>query len=167
VTDCVGPDVWFDETSALCWQNPPELAPLLAATAVDYCDGLQLGGHADWRLPDISELRSLIRGCPTTALGGACGVTATCTGIECEDDEDCAGCGFQGGPAADGCYWDAALSGPCSVPAWSSSPEVNDYVWAIAFDGAYMGVAAILIKKHDARQAVWGAPWRSLRRSGC
>jgi hypothetical protein len=58
------------------WMNPPGTSDVAGALA--YCDALVLGGHDDWRLPTIDELRSLIRGCANTVTGGPCGASDTC-----------------------------------------------------------------------------------------
>ena len=66
---------WIDETSGLVWQDPPRDSVGTGVdfwAAADYCAGLGDGG---WRLPDINELRSLIRGCPATELGGECAIS--------------------------------------------------------------------------------------------
>ena len=40
--------------------------------AIEYCRNLNEGSHSDWRLPDIDELRTLIKNCPKTETGGEC-----------------------------------------------------------------------------------------------
>ncbi len=111
---------WYDSSSGLTWQNPPADSTMEWQEAIDYCDNLSLDGHSDWRLPTISELRSLIRGCPGTVTGGACGVTDSCTDSSCNDSGGCSDCLNDNGPA-DGCYWPNEMEGPCSY-YWSSSP---------------------------------------------
>lgn len=56
--------------------------------ALDYCDSLTLGpyGPGEWYLPDISELRTLVVGCPALEPGGACGVTFQCIDPSCWTD---------------------------------------------------------------------------------
>lgn len=47
-------------------------------SAYDYCHQLnkeQYGGHDNWRLPTIDELRSIIKNCPGTELEGKCRVS--------------------------------------------------------------------------------------------
>ena len=48
-----------DRTTGLMWQQGEggSLSPW--SSALDYCEGLDLGGHADWRLPNIREIESL------------------------------------------------------------------------------------------------------------
>jgi hypothetical protein len=52
-----------DRATGLDWTL--ETAPPLAwSEALSYCEGLELAGHADWRLPDIAELRSIAEPTP-------------------------------------------------------------------------------------------------------
>jgi hypothetical protein len=49
-----------DNVTALEWQ---QLTPTMAYTqpeALAYCAGLRLAGHADWRLPSVVELASIV-----------------------------------------------------------------------------------------------------------
>jgi len=43
--------------------------------AVDYCKNLKEGGHSDWRLPNIDELRTLVQNNPKTVSGGKCEIS--------------------------------------------------------------------------------------------
>lgn len=47
-----------DNNSGLMWQKE-EPGVMSWVSALSYCEGLALGGHADWRLPNIRELNSL------------------------------------------------------------------------------------------------------------
>ncbi len=123
--------------STLVWQNPPTEETMEWQDAIDYCDDLSLDGHNDWRLPTISELRSLIRGCPATETGGSCTVQDDgCLSLSCR--ENCSGCSGDDGPA-DGCYWSDEMEGPCDW-YWSSSPveEYDDVAWGVDFSRGYV-----------------------------
>lgn len=97
-------DVWSDPDSGLMWQVWPKAkARFTYYTAINHCNSLIYGGYDEWRLPSISELRSVIRGCPGTQIEGSCGVADTCNSIDCWDDK-CYGCIRQNGPA-EGIYW--------------------------------------------------------------
>jgi hypothetical protein len=125
----------YDPSTGLCWQEPPEDTTWDWAGAAAYCDGLSLGGHGpgSWRMPDIDELRSLIRGCPATETGGACAVTEGCLDDDCWTS-DCNGCVVLGGPAMGGCYWPDWLGFVCLL-YWSSSSYGGDppEAWAVSF----------------------------------
>lgn len=132
--------VWQDETTGLSWQNYASDGCVHALMdwqgAVDYCDDLIHAGYEGWRLPTISELRTLVRGCPGTAAGGECDVTDACPGPECWTSADCECSPFSGsGPG--GCYWDGSLIGACSL-YWSSvlshTEESTDHYWYWTLD---------------------------------
>jgi hypothetical protein len=114
---------WYDPTSGLCWQDSPDEIRRDWDDAVAYCDGLTLGGHDEWHLPTIDELRSLIRGCPATMTGGPCGLTNACAGAGCWN-EACNGCS-SGGPGTDGACWPPGLGGTVYF-YWSSSSYAGD-----------------------------------------
>ena len=132
-------EVFTDHTTELIWQNT--VGPLRTwPDAKAYCDGLTYCSRTDWRLPTISELRSLIRGCDSTELGGSCGVTEACDTDACWDAEDCSGCsdswGPYGGPGVNGFYWDPEVVGTMH-PYWTRwiCPGCGDDgdVWTVAF----------------------------------
>ena len=53
---------WYtiDVASGLAWQYAEDLHQKTWQEALAYCEGLELGGFTDWRLPSIKELQSLI-----------------------------------------------------------------------------------------------------------
>lgn len=66
--------------------------------AKSYCENLAEGGFSDWRLPNISELRTLVQNCPLTIPGGACGVyDPDCLDKSCDVPADCFCDGFSDG----------------------------------------------------------------------
>jgi len=142
--ECAGGEGKYDPTSDLCWQDPPAYGELYWQSAIDHCDSLVLGGYDDWRLPSISELRSLIRGCAVTETGGDCGVTDDCLGLwDCIESDYCGGCSYLDGPTPEGCYWDHALQGDCRW-FWSSSKNTSapssTLAWRVLY---YKGTVSI------------------------
>ena len=110
---------WTDPATRLMWQAKPTGGWIDGSEAQSHCENLMLTGFRDWRLPTISELRSLIRGCPDTQVNGACGVTSSCRTHECWN-RSCRGCAHGQGPGSGGAYWPSQLSG-LVVFYWSSS----------------------------------------------
>ena len=49
-----------DTSTGLTWQQASSSNCLTWEQALAYCEGLNIGGSADWRLPTIKELRSLV-----------------------------------------------------------------------------------------------------------
>lgn len=98
---------WKDAATGLEWERHvfPEFGAdhfTAWAEANTYCQNLVWGDPAkeDWRLPTISELRTLVRGCADTQTGGGCGFTDSCLAGTCYTGE-CAGCTQFKGPALD------------------------------------------------------------------
>jgi len=56
-------DIVTDNITKLQWQDDASISPFQGDLdwfeAIEYCEGLALGGHADWRLPNINELTSI------------------------------------------------------------------------------------------------------------
>jgi hypothetical protein len=53
-------DTITDTDTGLIWQiEPPEKA-MTWKEAIDYCENLRLDGYTNWRLPTITELKSLV-----------------------------------------------------------------------------------------------------------
>ena len=113
-----------------------------------YCANLSLAGFQDWRMPNISEVRSLVYDCPTIEkdnkcdikIGGSCGVTekclpcgitTTCLGKSC-DTGNCAK--YPHSSTNNGCDWMKGLVGSV-YHVWSSSSvsESSTEAWYINF----------------------------------
>ncbi len=54
-----GDDTVSDRATGRIWQRGDH-GPVDWAGALAYCDGLELGGQDDWRLPDAKELQSIV-----------------------------------------------------------------------------------------------------------
>jgi len=133
VTDGDAFTTWTDSSSGLAWQNPEAGDAMIWQEAKDYCSNLTLDGGG-WRLPKISELRGLIRGCSATESGGSCDIDdEDCLEWSCWDSL-CTGCSNGDGPA-DGCYWPDEMEGVCKS-YWSSSPSegTEDDAWHVYFN---------------------------------
>jgi hypothetical protein len=123
------------------------------ALAQAFCNRMTRGGHNDWRLPTLDELRTLVRGCPESAPDGACGVSDSCAEITCGgapcvqcantctagtcsfEQGACAGCDHGGGPNYDGCYLPDDLDWGCQQ-FWTSNVAAG----STAVNGAYWGI---------------------------
>lgn len=125
---------WFDESSGLCWQNPPIEIAVQWQNAMDYCSSLEFEGTTDWQLPKIQELISLSQGCTTVD----CGVSEPeCLVESCLfDDINCYPCESGSGPGPAGCYWNNSLTGVCDAIYWSSSlaeGTINEQAWSMDY----------------------------------
>ena len=119
--DCTDYTIWNDPDTNLSWQDPQKDAydyddiGLQQPDALRYCEELVMGGYDDWRLPDIDELRTLVRGNPAIETGGDCPVhegspRADMLDPACQPVPD-----YQG-PGVGGCYWIPELTGTCDKP---------------------------------------------------
>ncbi len=147
--DTTGEAVWTDPTSGLMWQNNPSPPLHYWADAKNYCAGLKWGGYTGWRLPDIDELRSLIRGCAATESGGSCGVKYSCLDYNSCFDQSCSdgsSCPIWSGPGPGGAYWPSEISDTVSnVAYWSSSARADNanFAWDVTFSGGNVYYANI------------------------
>ena len=102
--------------------------------AQDYCKNLDYGGDS-WRLPNIDELRQLVRNCPATEPGGSCRVS---------DEGNC-------------------LAGNCSSPKNSCTCErkpKNRGYYSMFGDADYIGLWSSSSLSDDDKKA-WGAVFYS------
>jgi len=140
-SEAVSGGAWTDPTTGLTWQTGSYATNVDAAEAIAYCTDLVLAGISDWRLPSISELRTLLRGCPDTEAGGACHETDECPGVgsDCYDGQACMGCEWMKGPGKAGCYWPPEMDGLCDW-YWSSTPSDDPvgYTCFIHFGEAHL-----------------------------
>ncbi|MBX3273865.1 MAG: DUF1566 domain-containing protein [Sandaracinaceae bacterium] len=130
--------VYVDPETGLEWQRSAPGETMSWDSAVAYCADLVLHGGG-WRLPSVSELRSLIRGCEGTETGGGCLATDTCLAFESCLTAPCDGCAPNAGPS-DGCYRPEELEGSCSW-YWTSSPlaeHPDQRAWYVIFDQAHV-----------------------------
>ena len=72
-------------------ENPESDPFLLSFTqAENYCDNLKEGGYADWHLPTIDELRTLVINCPGLETDGACKIRESCLFFPlCYEEKNC------------------------------------------------------------------------------
>ncbi len=136
----IGGGMYFDYATNLAWENMPKNYKILWSVAKNYCLNLVVYGYDDWRMPAISELRTLVRDCSNTETGGECAVTDSCSTVSCFDEIDCfEPCPQGSGPAEpNNCYWLSDLGGECSadIQYWSYSVADDYNAWMIDFDYA-------------------------------
>jgi hypothetical protein len=138
---------WLDSASGLTWQITPTSGKIQHNQAWQHCNALKLDGGG-WRVPKISELRSLIRACANTMPGGKCGEEEDCSTSDsmdksCFSNAYCKGCAKNKGPGLRRMYWPPELQGE-GVRYWSSTHFSMDggydnWVRTIDFDNASIG----------------------------
>jgi Protein of unknown function (DUF1566)/FHA domain len=120
-----GAGIWTDPETGMTWQVSPtgagvvldgeEIKGMEWPIAIKHCAALNLAGFSDWRLPTISEFRTLIRNCENTKTGGPCLVSDSCLSKERCSSNICA-CRGEGYPenwprddVLRGIYWPPEL----------------------------------------------------------
>ena len=106
--------------------------------AQDYCRKLDSWGET-WRLPNIDELRELVRNCPSTEPGGSCKVSEEggCLAGNCSIPKD--SCTCERKPKNRGFY---SMFGDADyIGLWSSSTLSNDdkKAWGTVFFSGMIG----------------------------
>jgi len=158
---CTTYSVWCDDNTGLCWQDPQkdgyaeENGGVTSSDARRYCEELVLGGYDDWRLPNITELRSIIQGNVLTHANGLCYIE---DGSSMNDQHilnhiPCLGLPTPlTGPDESGCYWKTELTGTCNnvdpassthyLEFWSTTTAADDpenWLAYVFFDTASVG----------------------------
>ena len=141
--------VCTDPITGFEWQFEPTGDAMAWANAITHCQNLNLNGTG-WRLPNISELRSLVRNCVPIETAGACGVKDECSqcGVNssdmclektCQNDSLCDPSSCSDGGGLTGCYWPREVNGNCTWYLSASSDASDDQnVWIVNFNTAYV-----------------------------
>ncbi|MBW2553503.1 MAG: DUF1566 domain-containing protein [Deltaproteobacteria bacterium] len=149
--DCTYYSVWCDDEADLCWQDPQKDAydyddiGLTQPDAVRYCEEVVFGGYDDWRLPDIDELRTLIRGNPPTEADGECPLTDGSPRSDMSH-EACSDNIPYDGPGPGGCYWPLELAGTCDKPDPAAEGHPMEYCSSTVASDNDQWVGAILFE---------------------
>lgn len=96
----------------LCWQDP-SVCCYAWQDAIDYCDGLDFGGHTDWVLPTRQDFVDLLGGCDSAVTRGE---NSYCR--KCSESGNC------GSMLESDVGW-----------YWSSSSNRLGGAWGVGFDG--------------------------------
>lgn len=129
----IKPEVAIDTKSGLMWQRKQTEKSMTHKEAEDYCSALVLDGHDDWRLPTISELRTLIVGCPSGT--DACKVSDQCLAAKCLSMA--CSCQKLKGPGENGFYWESVVWQGEGKYFWSSSIQggpKGKRAWDVGFN---------------------------------
>ena len=142
---CTEYTIWNDPDTNLSWQDPQKDAydysdpGLPQPDALRYCEELVIGGYDDWRLPDIDELRTLIRGNPGTMTGGDCPIHDEGSPKTDMSDPACGPALDYQGPGVGGCYWLPELTGTCDKddPADEGDRPIETVSSTVASDDSF------------------------------
>ncbi len=123
--------------------SPKASSTMSWSDAIDYCNNLTACGYSDWHLPNINELRTLIKNCPGSQTGGSCAVKDPgCLSSDCWS-EDCY-CEYR---ENNGGYY-SKLGDDDNVWLWSSSTNSDSTgsAWRVNF---YYGSVGSNSKSYD------------------
>lgn len=136
-----------DEISGYAWSDLSKMG-MNWNEAKGYCLDLEEGDYpkGSWRLPTISELRTLVRECAETATDGSCGVTDDCLASNCCKEELCkTPCSYD---------WsgERSLFGEI-YRLWSSSNYSDDanFAWMVDFGVASLSPSPKTKEKYPVR----------------
>ncbi len=122
-------DTWRDSKSGLTWVALPTGGLMDFPNAIQHCESLKIGGFDDWRLPTISELRSLTRGCEALEKNGECPVSDLCNSQSCYNLEKCYCSTDKKGPGRDNWYMPSDIFGGSQGQGtfWSSTEYLDQW----------------------------------------
>ncbi len=93
-SDCSGWDlnncleVWNDPSTGLSWSDK---GTVLSTNSANYCNEIA-ATYYNWRIPTISELRTLVQNCEFTETGGTCTINDSCLNWDSCWNTSCYGC---------------------------------------------------------------------------
>ena len=132
-------------SNGLEWQGGEVISVEDWEAAKTHCENLEYAGHDDWRLPNISELRTLIKNCSNTQMpSGSCGITHP-DHLSYNDDWNsaCNGCTYDGNNPGqysklgdNGWFWSSSIRSDSSNVAWYMDFS-HGGVYYDGFDGVY------------------------------
>ena len=123
-------------SSGRWWQRWPPKKEIDWYSAKRYCNNLSLAGHSDWKLPSISQLKTVVSGCSKIVN---CKVTDSCRSKSCDNGDPCNGCDYNKGPGKGGWYLSGVFATMKDPNGWSSSlvEDTESDVWVVSFtDGS-------------------------------
>jgi len=128
--------IFVDTKSKLVWQRVSINRNMNWESAKKYCENMTLAGYEDWRLPSLSEIRTLIRGCPATEIGSQCRAMDSCPSWDNCRTEVCEGCKDK----SSACYWPKQIEGRCNW-YYTSTPDSTKKgdAWNLDFQRALIG----------------------------
>lgn len=108
--------------------------PMSWNNAIDYCNNLSENGHDDWRLPTITELRTVIKNCDGSQAGGSCKLQGDSLSRDWWNDT--CHCSYQKNNKG---YY-SKLGDNDKVSLWSSSirSDRTSNAWNVNFASAYI-----------------------------
>ena len=123
---------WSSRSSeTMKWQN-----------AMNYCKNLNENGYSDWRLPDIDELRTILKYKERTVTGGVCRVSAKsgCLASNCWSWDTCAKSCDHGWNKCTSYVDGYSKLGDGKLPLWSFSTlsDYKDAAWGVDFKDGYV-----------------------------
>lgn len=113
-------EIAFDKKNKIVWQKTYSKKKMHKEDAVKYCSSLKYGGVEKWRMPTISEMKTLIKGC----------ASVNAAKYRCKE---------IGGPGEHGCYWDDKIMGKDCDRFWSITPEPGGPDYGSFFIDFYNG----------------------------
>ena len=146
---------WTDSETGFMWSVPRYETSYTQADAIQYCDDLVLAGYSDWRLPEISELTTLLRGCVDGQATGDFSRSTCAVGLDnclesaCGDTSACQRCDLNSGPGRWGDYIPEDFYGVDEegnvAYLWSRSPVSDDETqgWLLYLNTAFFRISSI------------------------
>ena len=130
---------WTDPATNLQWSRAYTSGGY--QEIVSHCQQWTFCGRSDWHLATISEIRTLIRNCPATQLGGTCRVTDTCLTDSCNSAVCTDGCLDKNDNTGRDYLADEVMDPRGMVSSSSRSPAGGPYMTS-SFAGNVIGSSA-------------------------